>query len=210
MEPAVCDLVHAWLPRLRWVTLANRHQYQSRLRSRFVTGKDRAPSAGGLGDIELHAALETRSILAFGFAAQKPLAWGAHVTQLSHHRLYCRSRCQRAADEVLLKHLIEYPNLKARTRARAHDRLPLAVGGQRSEVSVEVLGAHRGSPGPLADFFDGSRLGGPVRREDELHLCRFLLGHRLDLIMQLSLGHKRIVPAASAEPAAPNSPSTRS
>lgn len=189
VKPAVRYLVNARFPRSRRVALAHRDEHQSRLRRLPVAGEDRSPLAGGLRDVELHAALEARSILAFLFAAPKPLARCALLAQSANYRLDGRPRCRRATCEVLREHPIDHPDLKARTRARAHDCLSLAVGGQRSEVSVEFLGAHRRGSRPLANLLDGRCLGGPVRREDQLHLSRFLVGHRVDLPIQLSLGH---------------------
>lgn len=49
----------------------------------------------------------------------------------------------------------------------------------------------------LADLLDRSCLGRPIRRINEPRLRRFLLGHRLDLFDQLSLGHIEIVVGAS-------------
>jgi hypothetical protein len=124
------DLVHAQFPRSGRVALAHRDQHEGWPRGLLITGKDCSPLACGLWNVELHATLETRSILAFLFAAQKPLPRSAPVTQRGHHRLDRRSRCRRTTSEVLRKHLIDHPNLEARTRARAHNRLSLAVGGQ--------------------------------------------------------------------------------
>jgi hypothetical protein len=199
VEPSMRELVHAPLPRLRRMALPHRDQHEGRFLGLLVTGEDCSPLAGGLRDVELHATPELRSIMTFGFAAQEPLAGSATVAQRRHHRLDRRPRCWRAASEVLRQHLIDHPDFKARTRARAHERLSLAVGGQRPEVPIEILGTHRRGPGPLADLLDRSHLGRPVGRIDQLRLGRFLIGHRLDLLDQLSLGHGQIVPPASPE-----------
>lgn len=177
------DLVHTQLPRSRWVALAHCNQHESRLRSLLVTCKDRSPLTSRLRDVELYTTFEARSILAFLFAAQKPVTRRTLVAQLGHHRLDRRSCRRRTANEILREHLIDRPNFEARTRARAHSCLSLAVGRQRSEVPVEFLGTHRRGPRPLSDLLNRGRLGRPVRREDELHLRRFLIGHRIDLVI---------------------------
>lgn len=69
MKPAMRDLVHAGSPRPFRVTLPHRDQYQDRLSVLDVGGEDRASLSGRLRDVELYAAVETRSVAAFGFAA---------------------------------------------------------------------------------------------------------------------------------------------
>ena len=192
------NLIHARLPRSGRMALAYRDQRQGRLQRLSITGKDRSPLARGLRDVKLHATLEVRPVLAFFFAAKKPLARRAFVAERGHHRLDRRPRCWCTASEVLFEHLIDNPNLEARTGARAHDRLSLTVGGQRPEVAVEFLWTHRRGPGSLANLLDRGRLGGPLRREYQLHLRRFLIGHRIDLLVQLSLGHEQIVATVKA------------
>jgi hypothetical protein len=135
----------------------------------------------------------------FLFAAPQPLEGHAIAPDLCDHWLDRGSRRPRATGKILIEDLVYHADFEARTRARTHCRLSLAVGWQRTEVPVEILAAHRSSLRSLADLLDRSRLGGPIRRVDEPRLRRFLLGHRLDLLNQLSLGHAPIVAFQTAE-----------
>lgn len=65
-------------------------------------------------------------------------------------------------------------------------------------MPVEFFPAHRSRPRRLPDLLDRGRSRRPVRSEDQLHLRRFLLGHRVDPRVEFSLGHRQIVNRGSA------------
>jgi hypothetical protein len=154
IEAAMRDLVHARFPRPHRVTLAHGEQHEGGLLGLRIARENRPPLTRWLRDVELHAAFEARAVLTFLFATQEPLARRALVAQRVDHRPDSRSRRRCATSEILREHLLDDPDLKARTRARAHDPLSLAVGWERSEVPIKFLRAHRRGPGALANLLD--------------------------------------------------------
>lgn len=130
MKPAMRNLVHARPPWTFGVPLSHRDQDQDWSPGIDVSRQDRAPLAGGMGDVELHATTETRPIVAFCFVAPKPLTRHALLAQRRDNRFYRRPTCRRAVSEVLREDLIDYPHLEAQTRAPGHRCcLSLTVGG---------------------------------------------------------------------------------
>jgi len=118
------DLVDARSPWPIRMPLADRDQHQCGLRGLFIADEHRPPLAGGLRNVELHAASEAGPIVAFLFTTSKPLARSTVAAQLTYDWLdRCSSRL-RAAREILRWHPIINSNFKARTRARAHGRYP--------------------------------------------------------------------------------------
>jgi hypothetical protein len=198
------DLVDAALPRTDRVTLANREQHERGLRDVPVDVEYSSPLAIRLRDVVLHASAEARAVARFSLARAERLDGDAPCLQLANDRLDRRSCRLAGVLEVLGKSLLVYPQVKAQAPRPAGDRLSLAVGRlhQRPVLAPEFLGLprrHRPGPRPPTDLLDRRCLRGPIRGEDQLHLRRFLLGHLVDLRMQVCLGHRFIVAPEPAE-----------
>jgi hypothetical protein len=191
----VGDLVDARLPRSQRMPLADRQQYKRRLRGLAVDAEHRAPATIGLRNVVLHTSAEPGTVTRFNLARAQGADGDAVHLQVADRRLNSRLRRRARAPKILGERLLVNAKFKTETSRPVADRLPLAVGGlhQRPMLAPELLGLlrrHRPGPGPLANLLDRSCLGRPIRRVDEPRLRRFLLGHRPDLLDQLSLGHK--------------------
>lgn len=194
MKSPVGDLVDAALSRLSRVALADGEQDKRGLPCLAVDVEDRAPPTVGLRYVVLHATPEPRPVASFRIARAQRVYGDTALPQLLNRKIDCGPRSIARVPQVLGEDLLVNPQRKARAPRRCVDSLSLAVGGlhQRPVLAPELLGllrAHRLGARPLADLLDGGRFRGPIGSKDQLYLRRLLIGHRLNLLVQLGLGH---------------------
>lgn len=124
------DLVNARPPRPFRMTFAHGEQNQYRPPRPDLGGKNGAPPPSRLGDVELHTATEASPIATVVFAAPQPLPRYPLGTKAGDHSFDRRPARRCAVCKILGEDLVDDPDLEARTRARAHRDLSLAVGRQ--------------------------------------------------------------------------------
>ncbi|MGE5336128.1 MAG: hypothetical protein ACM3JL_01755 [Nitrososphaerota archaeon] len=182
------------------MALADRQQNERRLRRLAINGENRSPAPIGLRNVVLDASTKTGSVACFGLAWPQGIDGNAIDLKLADCGLDGRPRRIARAPEILSESFLVNAQTEADAPRPVLDRLSLAVRGLHewpvlTPELLRLLRRHRPSSRPLANLLDGGRLGRPIWREDELHLRRFILGHRLNLLDQLSLGHGAIVAA---------------
>jgi hypothetical protein len=150
VESAVGQLVDAQLPRGAWVALSDGEEEEFENSVRGTAEEYRSPLASGLGNVELHATGQSRSVASFGVAASQPTCREPIRLKALDHRLDGGAGRIAGVGQVFRERQLIDVDLEGRSR-RLFGHLPLAVGGQVAEMLVELLGRQARCSGAVQD-----------------------------------------------------------